>query len=88
MGTKRRDDLAGRTRVLVDGSNQRGPGSALQDEPYARSLRAMFPASPSTARFTQKCASRPEKIADSLADRVILRRRTLAESVRTRPTLG
>jgi hypothetical protein len=46
MGTKRQDVLAGRTRVLVDGSNQRGPNSEpLPDEPYARSLRALFPPS-------------------------------------------
>jgi len=46
MGTKSRDVLAGRTRVLVDGSNQRGPASEqLPDEPYARSLRALFPPS-------------------------------------------
>jgi hypothetical protein len=43
MGTKGQDVLAGRTRVLVDGSNQRGPNSEpLPDEPYARSLRALF----------------------------------------------
>lgn len=46
MGMRGRDVLAGRTRVLVDGSNQRGPGSEpLPDEPYARSLRALFPPS-------------------------------------------
>ena len=46
MGTKGRDVLAGRTRMLVDGSNQRGLGSEpLPEEPYARSLRAFFPAS-------------------------------------------
>ncbi len=46
MGMKDRDVLAGRTRVLVDGSNQRGPGSEpLPEEPYARSLRALFPPS-------------------------------------------
>jgi hypothetical protein len=46
MGSKGRDVLAGRTRVLVDGSNQRGPASEpLPDEPYARSLRALFPSS-------------------------------------------
>jgi hypothetical protein len=43
---KGRDVLAGRTRVLVDGSNQRGPGSEpLPGEPYALSLRALFPPS-------------------------------------------
>ena len=46
MAMKSRDALAGRTRVLVDGSNQRGPYSEpLPDEPYARSLRALFAAS-------------------------------------------
>jgi hypothetical protein len=46
MGTKGRDVLAGRSRVLVDGSNQRGPASGpLPEEPYARSLRALFPPS-------------------------------------------
>jgi hypothetical protein len=46
MGTKGGDVLAGRSRVLIDGSNQRGPGlDPLPDEPYARSLRALFPAS-------------------------------------------
>ena len=46
MGMKGRDVLAGRTRVLVDGSNQRGTGSEpLPEERYARSLRALFPPS-------------------------------------------
>jgi hypothetical protein len=46
MGAKGRDVLAGRSRVLVDGSNQRAPASRpIPDEPYARSLRALFPPS-------------------------------------------
>ena len=46
MGMKGRDVLLGRTRVIVDGSNQRGPASGpLPEEPYARSLRALFPPS-------------------------------------------
>jgi hypothetical protein len=46
MRTKGGDVLAGRTRVLIDGSNQRGPGlEPIPEEPYARSLRAVFPPS-------------------------------------------
>jgi uncharacterized protein YaiI (UPF0178 family) len=46
MRTKGRDALAGCTRVLVDGSNQRGADSKpLAAESYAQSLRALFPPS-------------------------------------------
>ena len=44
MGKNGRDALAGRNRVLVDGSNQRNRDSeALPEEPYAMSLRPLFP---------------------------------------------
>lgn len=46
MATKGRDVLAGRSRVLVDGSNQLAPGAGqVTEEPYAQSLRRLFPAS-------------------------------------------
>jgi hypothetical protein len=42
----RHDPLAGCSRVIVDGSNQRGPSNEpLPEEELARSLRRLFPAS-------------------------------------------
>jgi hypothetical protein len=44
--TRPRDSLAGRTRLIVDGSNQRAPSSEPPpEEVYARSLRPIFPGS-------------------------------------------